>query len=149
MFRHPKWLGLLCAACGVGIQFLCIVLLGILDGIVGFNYQPYVESTIVGRVLLVSFTSFFAGFFALALYRFLDGQRWALATLATATVFSGLKYPDDLRRQTHIWALVPAFLWLSIVNIIALSYHILHAVSFGSTIAIWVIWLAGTSLVNE
>ncbi|KAK9834844.1 hypothetical protein WJX81_003258 [Elliptochloris bilobata] len=123
VFRPPRRLELLSALLGTGVQLALLALSLILITIAGTLFTE--RGTIV-TVFIVSYalTSFVAGYVSGGFYARNDGKNWIGTMLATATLFP-----------------MACFGIAAALNTIAIAYHSLAAVPFGSIVVVLLIWM--------
>ncbi|BDA44667.1 Transmembrane 9 superfamily member 3 [Coccomyxa sp. Obi] len=123
VFRPPKYLELLAALVGTGVQLALLVLSVILITIAGTLFTE--RGTIV-TVFIVCYalTSFVAGYVSGGYYARNGGKTWIPTMLLTANLFPLL-----------------CFSIASVLNTIAIAYHSLAAVPFGSIVVVLLIWM--------
>ncbi|KAK9908535.1 hypothetical protein WJX75_009309 [Coccomyxa subellipsoidea] len=123
VFRPPRYLELLAALVGTGVQLALLVLSVILITIAGTLFTE--RGTIV-TVFIVCYalTSFVAGYVSGGFYARNAGKTWIPTMLLTANLFPLL-----------------CFSIASVLNTIAIGYHSLAAVPFGSIVVVLLIWM--------
>lgn len=122
VFRSPRHLVLLSALVGTGAQLALLILSVIIIAIVGMLYVG--RGTIVTAfILCYALTSFVAGYVSGGFYSRNDGKHWIKAMLLTASFFPFTCFGIGF-----------------ILNTIAIGYHSLAAIPFGTMVVMFVIW---------
>lgn len=123
VFRPPAMLELLSALIGTGAQLAALVLAVILITIGG---ALFVERGTIVTVFIVCYalTSFLGGYVSGGFYSRNDGRSWIQTMLLTANLFP-------------LTVATIAF----ILNTIAIFYHSLAAVPFGTIVVVLLIWI--------
>mmetsp|Transcript_47439 Transcript_47439/g.151954 ORF Transcript_47439/g.151954 Transcript_47439/m.151954 type:complete len:597 (-) Transcript_47439:85-1875(-) len=122
VFRPAKHLVLLSALVGTGAQIAVQVLAVILIAIVGMLYVG--RGTIVtAMIICYALTAFVAGYVSGGFYSRNDGKHWIRAMLVTASLFPGVVIGIGFA-----------------LNTIAIFYHSLAAVPFGTMVVVFFIW---------
>lgn len=123
VFRPPKYLEVLAALIGTGVQLTLLVLFVILITIAG---TLFTERGTIRTVFFVCYalTSFVGGYVSGGFYSRNDGKTWILTMLLTATLFPTM-------------CLSIAF----VLNSIAIGYHSLAAVPFGTILIVLIGWI--------
>lgn len=122
VFRPPSHLGLLAALIGTGSQLALLILCVIIITIVG---TLFVERGTIVTVFIICYalTSFVGGYVSGGFYMRNEGKNWIRAMLLTACLYPGI-------------TMAIAFL----LNTIAIFYHSLAAVPFGTMVVMAVLW---------
>eukprot|EP00897_Mesotaenium_endlicherianum_P009813 jgi/Mesen1/8860/ME000053S08260 len=122
VFRPPRYLVLLSALVGTGAQLALLVLSVILIAIVGMLYVG--RGTIVTAfIICYALTSFVAGYVSGGFYSRNDGKHWMKSMLTTASFFPFACFGIGFA-----------------LNTVAIFYHSLAAIPFGTMVVILVIW---------
>ncbi|KAK9810284.1 hypothetical protein WJX72_007991 [[Myrmecia] bisecta] len=123
VFRPPRSLEILAALIGTGVQLALLVMSVILITIAG---TLFVERGTIVTVFITCYalTSFVGGYVSGGFYARNDGKNWIATMLATALLFPSLVFGI-------------AF----VLNTIAIAYHSLAAVPFGSIVVVLLIWM--------
>eukprot|EP00270_Netrium_digitus_P021509 TRINITY_DN921_c0_g1_i1.p1 TRINITY_DN921_c0_g1~~TRINITY_DN921_c0_g1_i1.p1 ORF type:complete len:593 (-),score=100.18 TRINITY_DN921_c0_g1_i1:257-2035(-) len=122
VFRSPRYLVLLSALVGTGAQLALLVLCVIVIAIVGMLYVG--RGTIVTAfIICYALTSFVAGYVSGGFYSRNDGKHWMKSMLLTASLFPFTCFGIGF-----------------ILNTIAIFYHSLAAIPFGTMVVVFVIW---------
>ncbi|CAL5229553.1 g12903 [Coccomyxa viridis] len=123
VFRPPRFLELLAALVGTGVQLALLVLSVILITIAGTLFTE--RGTIVTVfIICYALTSFVAGYVSGGFYARNGGKTWIPTMLLTANLFP-----------------LMCFSIASVLNTVAISYHSLAAVPFGSIVVVLLIWI--------
>ncbi|KAH7284451.1 hypothetical protein KP509_34G054800 [Ceratopteris richardii] len=122
VFRSPRNLVLLSALVGTGAQLATLILVVILLAIVGMLYVGR-GAIVTAFIVCYAFTSFIAGYVSGGLYSRNDGKYWIKSMLLTASLFPFLCFSIGFA-----------------LNIIAIFYHSLAAIPFGTMVVVFVIW---------
>lgn len=122
VFRPPRYLELLTALVGTGVQLATLTLLVILITIAG---TLFVERGTILTVFIVCYalTSFVGGYASGGFYARQEGKQWIRCMLLTANIFP-----------------MTCFALCAVLNTIAIAYRSLAAVPFGSIVVVLVIW---------
>lgn len=123
VFRPPAMLELLSAVVGTGVQLAALVLTVIIITIAG---TLFVERGTIVTVFIVCYalTSLLGGYVSGGFYSRYDGRSWIQAMLLTANLFP-------------LTVAAIAFT----LNTIAIFYHSLAAVPFGTIVVVFLIWI--------
>uniref|UniRef100_A0A7S0MQZ3 Transmembrane 9 superfamily member n=1 Tax=Pyramimonas obovata TaxID=1411642 RepID=A0A7S0MQZ3_9CHLO len=122
VFRPADKLILLSALIGTGAQLVLLVLFVILIAIVGMLYVG--RGTIVTAfIVCYALTSFVSGYVAGGYHSRNDGANWIKCMVMTATLFPGMCFAIAFS-----------------LNTIAIFYHSLAAVPFGTMVVVFLIW---------
>lgn len=123
VFRSPAMLELFAAVIGTGVQLAALVLLTIVITIAG---ELHVERGTIVTVFIVFYalTSLLGGYVSGGLYSKHDGRSWIQAMLLTANLFP-------------LTVAAIAFT----LNTIAIFYHSMAAVPFGTIVIVFLIWV--------
>eukprot|EP00850_Spirogloea_muscicola_P016317 SM000131S26747 [mRNA] locus=s131:285974:290027:+ [translate_table: standard] len=122
VFRSPRYLVLLSALVGTGAQLTLLVLFVILIAIVGMLYVG--RGTIATAfIICYSLTSFIAGYVSGGFYSRNDGKHWIKSMLLTASLFPFTCFAIGFA-----------------LNTVAIFYHSLAAIPFGTMVVMFVIW---------
>eukprot|EP00899_Mesostigma_viride_P027506 jgi/Mesvir1/7940/Mv11860-RA.1 len=122
VFRAPRHLVLLSSLIGTGAQLALLVLFVVLLSIVGMLYIGR-GAIVTAFIVCYALTSFIAGYVSGGFYSRSEGKNWIKCMLLTASLFPGLSFAI-------------AF----ILNTIAIFYHSLAAIPFGSMVVVLFIW---------
>jgi transmembrane 9 superfamily protein 3 len=122
VFRPPRQLALLAALVGTGSQLALLILCVILITIAG---ALFVERGTIVTVFIVCYalTSFVGGYVSGGFYLRNEGKAWIQAMLLTAGLYPGIT-------MSIAFAL----------NTIAIAYHSLAAVPFGTMVVVALLW---------
>lgn len=123
VFRPPKYLEVLSALVGTGVQLALLVLSVILITIAG---ALFVERGTIVTVFIICYalTSFVGGYVSGGYYARNEGKGWIQTMLLTACLFP-----------------VSCFSIAFVLNTIAIFYQSLAAVPFGSIVIVLLIWM--------
>eukprot|EP01025_Chloroclados_australasicus_P011054 TRINITY_DN14795_c0_g3_i1.p1 TRINITY_DN14795_c0_g3~~TRINITY_DN14795_c0_g3_i1.p1 ORF type:complete len:597 (-),score=48.61 TRINITY_DN14795_c0_g3_i1:439-2229(-) len=136
VFRPPSALTLLSALVGTGAQLALLALFVIFTTIVGTLFEE--RGTIITVfIFCYALTSFFGGYVSGGMFARNDGKKWIPTMLLTASFLPGI-----------------CFMIAAVINTVAIFYHSLAAVPFGTIVVIILIWafisfplcLIGTSI---
>lgn len=122
VFRPPERLELLCALTGTGTQLALLTLAVICCTIVGALWESRGAIVTVG-IVLYALTSFVGGFVSGSHHARSGGRNWVKCMALTAGLFPGT-----------------CFAIAFVLNTIAVFYHSLAAVPFGTIVVVFVIW---------
>ncbi|KAG0555573.1 hypothetical protein M758_12G182400 [Ceratodon purpureus] len=122
VFRAPRQLVLLSALIGTGAQLAMLVLLVILLSIVGMLYVGR-GAIVTAFIVCYALTSFIAGYVSGGFYSRHDGKHWMKSMLLTASLFPFLCFGIGF-----------------MLNFVAIYYHSLAAIPFGTMVVVLVIW---------
>lgn len=123
VFRPPPNLALLAALLGTGVQLALLILSVILITIAGTLFEE--RGTILTVfIICYALTSYVGGYISGSYYARHDGKSWIRTMIITATLFPMLFFGI-------------AF----VLNTIAIGYHSLAAVPFGSIVVVLLIWM--------
>lgn len=122
VFRSPRSLVLLSALVGTGAQLATLVLLVIFFAIVG---MLYVGRGAIATTFIVCYalTSFISGYVSGGFYSRNDGKHWIKSMLLTASLFPFMCFGIGF-----------------FLNTVAIAYHSLAAIPFGTMVVVFVIW---------
>eukprot|EP00271_Cylindrocystis_brebissonii_P003027 TRINITY_DN1377_c0_g1_i1.p1 TRINITY_DN1377_c0_g1~~TRINITY_DN1377_c0_g1_i1.p1 ORF type:complete len:600 (+),score=132.97 TRINITY_DN1377_c0_g1_i1:226-2025(+) len=122
VFRPPRHLALLSALVGTGAQLALLVLAVILIAIVFMLYVG--RGTIVTAfIICYALTSFVGGYVSGGYYSRNDGKHWMKSMLMTASLFPFTCFAVGFA-----------------LNTVAIFYHSLAAIPFGTMVVVLVIW---------
>jgi transmembrane 9 superfamily protein 3 len=122
VFRAPRNLVLLAALVGTGAQLALLILSVILIAIVGMLYVG--RGTIVTAfIICYALTSFVAGYVSGGFYSRSDGKHWIKSMLLTASLFPFASFAIGF-----------------LLNTVAIFYHSLAAIPFGTMVVVFLIW---------
>lgn len=123
VFRPPPRLPLLAALVGTGVQLTLLVLSVILITIAG---TLFTERGTIATVFIICYalTSVVGGYVSGGMYSRNDGNAWMATMVITAALFPLL-----------------CFSIAAVLNTIAIGYHSLAAVPFGTIVVLLLIWL--------
>ena len=122
VFRAPRYLPALSALIGTGVQMALLILLVILITIFGMLYEG--RGTIITVfITCYALTSFVGGYVSGGYNARNEGKSWIKAMLLTAGLFPGLCFGIAFA-----------------LNTVAIFYHSLAAVPFGTMVVIFVMW---------
>ncbi|PRW59993.1 transmembrane 9 superfamily member 1 [Chlorella sorokiniana] len=123
VFRPPRFLEVLAALVGTGVQLALLVLSVILITIAG---ALFVERGTIVTVFIICYalTSFVGGYVSGSYYARNEGKAWIQTMLLTACTFP-----------------VSCFAIAFVLNTIAIFYQSLAAVPFGSIVIVLLIWM--------
>ena len=120
--RAPRYLPALSAFIGTGVQMALLILLVILITIFGMLYEG--RGTIITVfITCYALTSFVGGYVSGGYNARNEGKSWIKAMLLTAGLFPGLCFGIAFA-----------------LNTVAIFYHFLAAVPFGTMVVIFVMW---------
>eukprot|EP00898_Chlorokybus_atmophyticus_P000053 jgi/Chlat1/1048/Chrsp110S01532 len=122
VFRPPTHLVFLAAMVGTGTQLALLVLGVILSSIVGSLWAGR-GAIVTTFIVCYAFTSFVAGYVSGAFYSRSDGKHWIRAMLLTACLFP-----------------CTCFAIAFVLNTIAIFYHSLAAIPFGTMLVVLLLW---------
>ncbi|XRB06730.1 transmembrane 9 superfamily member [Pycnococcus provasolii] len=122
VFRPAPWLVLLSALVGTGAQLACLTLLVILLSIFGSLYVGR-GAIVTALIVCYALTAFIGGYVSGGFYARNDGKSWIRCMLLTASLFPGTCFGIAFA-----------------LNTIAIFYHSLAAVPFGSIVVVLLIW---------
>ncbi|KAJ3671656.1 hypothetical protein LUZ60_007735 [Juncus effusus] len=122
VFRSPRNLVLLSALVGIGAQLATLVLLVILLAIIGMLYigRGSITTTFI---VCYALTSFISGYVSGGLYSRNSGKTWIKAMILTASLFPVLCFSIGFA-----------------LNTIAIFYHSLAAIPFGTMLVVLFLW---------
>ncbi|KAJ7565859.1 hypothetical protein O6H91_02G077800 [Diphasiastrum complanatum] len=122
VFRPPRNLVLLSALVGTGAQLATLVLLVILLAIVGMLYVGR-GAIVTTFIVCYALTSFISGYVSGGFYSRHDGKHWIKSMLLTASFFPFTCFSIGF-----------------LLNFVAIYYHSLAAIPFGTMVVMLVIW---------
>ncbi|KAH9544257.1 hypothetical protein CY35_13G109100 [Sphagnum magellanicum] len=122
VFRVPRNLVLLSALVGSGAQLAMLVLLVILLAIVGMLYIGR-GAIVTTFIVCYALTSFISGYVGGGFYSRNDGKHWIKSMLLTASLFPFTCFGIGFA-----------------LNTVAIFYHSLAAIPFGTMVVVLVIW---------
>ncbi|CAM6040049.1 unnamed protein product [Sphagnum compactum] len=122
VFRVPRNLVLLSALVGTGAQLSMLILLVILVAIIGMLYIGR-GAIVTTFIVCYALTSFISGYVGGAFYSRNDGKHWIKSMLLTATLFPFTCFGIGFA-----------------LNTVAIFYHSLAAIPFGTMVVVLVIW---------
>eukprot|EP00250_Pteridium_aquilinum_P031290 c4336_g1_i1 orf=498-2270(-) len=122
VFRSPRNLVLLSALVGTGAQLSALILVVILLAIVGMLYVGR-GAIVTAFIVCYALTSFIAGYVSGGLYSRNDGKYWIKSMLLTASFFPFMCFGIGFA-----------------LNIVAIFYHSLAAIPFGTMVVVFIIW---------
>jgi transmembrane 9 superfamily protein 3 len=120
VFRAPAKLTLFSALLGTGSQLAILFAASILFSIGFYRNRGSILSAFV---VCYAFTAFIAGYISNSFYMKHGGKKWLRNVVVTATLFPGF-----------------IFLLGFLLNFVAIGYHSLTAVPFGTVVVIILIW---------
>uniref|UniRef100_A0A915IV59 Transmembrane 9 superfamily member n=1 Tax=Romanomermis culicivorax TaxID=13658 RepID=A0A915IV59_ROMCU len=123
VFRSPKYLNMLCAILGVGVQLLTItatILLIVLFSLIDEHTHGLIN---VAALVLYALTSGIAGYVSSSMYKKLGGERWIFNINLTFGLFS-----------------VPTFMVWSIENSISWAYKSTQALPYQTVVLLLALW---------
>lgn len=123
VFRPPRFLSLLAACVGTGIQ-LALLSLCVISLTIAGNFFEERGTILTAFIVCYALTSFVGGYVSGGFYARNEGRHWIRTTLLTAMLFPGLCFGI-------------AFM----LNTIAIFYHSLAAVPFGYIVAVLLLWV--------
>jgi transmembrane 9 superfamily protein 3 len=122
VFRVPNNLVLLSALVGTGAQLAMLVLLVILFAIIGMLYVGR-GAIVTTFIVCYALTSFISGYVGGGFYSRNDGKHWIKSMLLTASLFPFTCFGIGFA-----------------LNTVAIFYHSLAAIPFGTMVVVLVIW---------
>uniref|UniRef100_A0A7S0SL78 Transmembrane 9 superfamily member n=1 Tax=Mantoniella antarctica TaxID=81844 RepID=A0A7S0SL78_9CHLO len=122
VFRPPRHLPVLSALIGTGVQMCMLILFVILITIAGMLYEGR-GAIITVFIVCYALTSFVGGYVSGGYNARNEGKNWIKAMLLTAGLFPGLCFGIAFS-----------------LNTIAISYHSLAAVPFGTMVVMFLMW---------
>ncbi|CAM6083304.1 unnamed protein product [Calypogeia fissa] len=122
VFRSPRNLVLLSALVGTGAQLAALVLMVILFAIIGMLYVGR-GAIVTTFIVCYALTSFIAGYVSGGFYSRNDGKHWIKSMLLTASLFPFTCFGIGF-----------------VLNTVAIAYHSLAAIPFGTMVVVLVIW---------
>ena len=122
VFRSPRALELMCAIVGTGAQLSLLCVAVVLIAIAGslFNGRGTILTVFI---VCYALTSFVSGYVSGGMYARNDGKAWIPTMLLTASLFP-----------------VSTFAVSFVLNTIAIFYHSLAAIPFGSIVVVLFMW---------
>jgi len=103
VFRPPKYVRLLTAFYGAGIQIFCMVLITLVFAMFGMLSPAARGSLVTAIVFLYVFMGLFAGYFTGRMYKTLKGQHWKRSAFLTATLYPGIVFGICFILNFFIW----------------------------------------------
>ncbi|KAL3690591.1 hypothetical protein R1sor_016900 [Riccia sorocarpa] len=122
VFRSPRNLVLLSALVGTGAQLAMLVLLVILFAVIGMLYVGR-GAIVTTFIVCYALTSFIAGYVSGGFYSRNDGKHWIKSMLLTASLFPFTCFGIGF-----------------VLNTVAIFYHSLAAIPFGTMVVVFIIW---------
>eukprot|EP00030_Apusomonadida_sp_AF-17_P007940 a844710_110.p1 GENE.a844710_110~~a844710_110.p1 ORF type:complete len:601 (-),score=286.26 a844710_110:41-1810(-) len=124
VFRMPSMPSLFCSLVGNGVQLFALFFSLLVLAVVGVFYPTNRGLMQTAAIILYALTSFIAGYSSAALYKKLNGERWAWNLVQTSLLFTG-----------------PFFvIWLAL-NTIAVQYRSTSALPVGTVMVIVMIFV--------
>ncbi|CAK9237988.1 unnamed protein product [Sphagnum troendelagicum] len=122
VFRSPQNLVLLSALVGTGAQLAMLILLVILLAIVGMLYVGR-GAIVTTFIVCYALTAFISGYVSGGFYSRNEGKHWIKSMLLAASLFPFICFSIGF-----------------ILNVVAIFYHSLAAIPFGTMVVMLVIW---------